>query len=310
MDEYYVEDVGNQIIIYISGDPLNGFDYFKTAVAESQLSLNFNQSTTVETDYSAATHNLRLQFDRSSIDIDELDLEIDDSIVQDFSIEKTSSKYIVNVQLVENTEYQEIGNHSSNFVVAFSNVDLSNSKYRNMLVVIDPGHGGKDPGAIGRTTGVYEKVLALQSSLLLKKELENEGFKVYMTRSSDEYISLYERANMANELNADIFVSMHINAHSNSNISGVEVLYNPYTTQRSDVLAREIVTELVSDLGAVNRGIVERPNLIVIRETKMTAVLVELGFLSNANEEKLLQQSLYMTKAVKAVKEGIIDFLN
>ena len=179
---------------------------------------------------------------------------------------------------------------------------------RGGRIVIDAGHGGKDPGAIGRTTGIYEKVLALKASISLKKELEKEGFKVYLTRSTDEYISLYERANMANELDADLFVSVHINAHSKTSVKGVEVLYSPYTTQRSDVLAKYIVDELVSKLGAVNRGTVQRPNLIVIRETKMPAALVELGFLSNSEEEILLQQSWYLQNAVDANADKFFVF--
>ena len=174
LDEVYVEDVGNQIIAYISGDPLNGFDYFKTAVDSSLLSLNFNQATEVETDYNSSNRNLTLEFDRNSIDIDELDIDIDDSIVQSFSINQSNSKYTVNVELVENTDYQILGSGTSAFSIAFTNIDLSNSKFRDMLIVIDPGHGGKDPGAIGKTTGIYEKILALRSGLMLKKELENE----------------------------------------------------------------------------------------------------------------------------------------
>lgn len=310
LDEVYVEDIGNQIIVYISGDPLNGFDYFKTTSDSSQLSLNFNQKTSVATDYNETTKNLKLEFSLNSIDIDELEIDIDDSIIQNVSIDKTSSKYVINVELVKNSSYQIIGNGTSSFAIAFTNADLSNSKFKDMLIVIDPGHGGKDPGAIGRTTGIYEKVLALKASMSLKKELEKEGFKVYLTRSTDEYISLYERANMANELNADLFVSVHINAHSKTSVKGVEVLYSPYTTQKSDVLAKYILDKLVSKLGAVNRGIVQRPNLIVIRETTMPAALVELGFLSNSEEEILLQQPWYLQNAVDAVKEGIIKFLD
>ncbi|MEA3423059.1 MAG: N-acetylmuramoyl-L-alanine amidase [Bacillota bacterium] len=309
LDEVYVEDVGNKIIAYISGDPLNGFDYYKTAQDSSQLSLKFNKSTMVKSEL-LSDNNLRLTFEKDSIDIDELDIDIDDSIVQSFTINKNSSEYDIDILLVENTEYEILGNESSNFFLNFLNIDLSNSKYKDMLIVIDPGHGGKDPGAIGKISGIYEKTLALKSGLMLKKELEKEGFKVYMTRSTDEYISLYERANMANELNADLFVSVHINAHTNSNANGVEVLYSPFTTKHSDVLAKTIQKYLVGDLGAVNRGTVPRPNLIVIRETKMPAALVELGFLSNEREEQLLQKNWYLEKAVKAMKNGIIEFLD
>ncbi|MCD6436319.1 MAG: N-acetylmuramoyl-L-alanine amidase, partial [Clostridiales bacterium] len=105
-------------------------------------------------------------------------------------------------------------------------------------------------------------------------------------------------------------VSMHINAHTNRDVSGVEVLYSPYTTKHSDVLAMDILNNLVKDLGAINRGIVPRPNLIVIRETKMPAALVELGFFSNRNEEQLLLQDWYLDKAIKSVEKGIIEFLS
>ncbi|MBN2259410.1 MAG: N-acetylmuramoyl-L-alanine amidase [Clostridiales bacterium] len=308
LDEVYVEDVGNQIFVYISGDPLNGFDYYKTAQDSSQLSLNFHQGTDVKIK-ELSSKSIQLAFDKSSIDIDELELDIDDSIVQSFDINKSNSEYIVDIQLAENTEFEILGNGSNSFFINFFNIDLSNSKYKDMLIVLDPGHGGKDPGAIGKITGVYEKVLALKTSLILKKELEKEGFKVYMTRSTDEYISLYERANLANELGADLFVSVHINATTNINVSGVEVLYSPYTTMHSDVLATDIKNYLVRDLGAIDRGIVQRPNLIVIRETKMPAALVELGFLSNAKEEALLLKESYLEKAALAVKKGIIEFL-
>jgi len=309
LDEVYIEDVDNKIIVYVSGNPLNGFDYYKTTVDSSQLNLNFNKSTNVSYNYDSQNRNLDIEFNKDSIDISEMNLDIDDSIIQNFSIVKTATKYMINVKLVENTSYSLLGSGTSKFVVNFTNSDLSNSKYKNILVVIDPGHGGKDPGAISPFTGMYEKILALRASLLLKKELENEGFKVYMTRSTDEYISLYERANMANELNANLFISMHINAHRNYDVKGSLVLYNPYTTQNSDKLANYIKNELVLKLGSQDRGIIERPNLIVIRETSMPAVLVELGFLSNKEEGKLLEQTWYLQNAASAIKEAIKKFL-
>jgi len=135
------------------------------------------------------------------------------------------------------------------------------------------------------------------------------SFKVYLTRSNDRYINLYERANLANEIGADLFISMHLNAHTRSSVNGVEVLYSPYSSKGSN-LASSIQTQLVRSLGAVNRGIVPRPNLIVLRETKMPAALVEIGFLSNPDEEKLLLQDSYLNKAASAIKNGIINFLD
>jgi N-acetylmuramoyl-L-alanine amidase len=196
---------------------------------------------------------------------------------------------------------------ADNIIFAFTNNTILNSDYKDTLIVIDAGHGGHDSGAVG--TLAKEKDLALQAALSLENQLKQLGFKVYMTRSKDEYVGLYDRADIANDLNADLFVSIHINAHTNTEATGVEVLYNSDSMTAGKGLATIIQQELVSDLKAVDRGIVQRPNLVVLRETEMPSVLCELGFISNASDQAKLMDSTYLDKAAAAIVDGIVKFL-
>ena len=144
---------------------------------------------------------------------------------------------------------------------------------------------------------------------MLESALLKQGFKVYMTRSTDEYVGLYERAAMANDLNATLFVSIHINAFTNPSVNGVEVLYGNESMSSDKGLAQSIQKELIAALGANDRGIASRPRLVVLRETKMTSVLAELGFLSNATEQDNLMKDAYLQKAANAMAKAIVNFL-
>jgi N-acetylmuramoyl-L-alanine amidase len=131
-----------------------------------------------------------------------------------------------------------------------------------------------------------------------------------MTRSTDEYVGLYDRAAMANALNATLFVSIHANAFTNPSVSGIEVLYGNESLSSDKGLAQSIQKQLVSSLGAVNRGVASRPRLVVLKETLMTSVLVELGFITNAAEQEKMMSEAYLLKAAAAMAKGIVDFLD
>jgi N-acetylmuramoyl-L-alanine amidase len=130
-----------------------------------------------------------------------------------------------------------------------------------------------------------------------------------MTRTKDEYVNLYDRAAMAEALNATVFVSIHINAHTGSTANGVEVLYGNQSLSSDKGLAQKIQNELIKQLGATNRGIAHRPNLAVLRETSMPSVLAELGFISNPAEQSKLMDNTYLQKAANAIAKGIVEFL-
>ena len=179
---------------------------------------------------------------------------------------------------------------------------------KQKLIVIDAGHGDEDPGS--SISNVDEKDLNLQIALKLKSALEEEGYEVMMTRSDDTYLTLTERAEFANEVEADLFISIHQNSYiDDSTVSGIEVYYNESTKTESDeVLAQFIQTELVETTGARDRGIRAYDELVVTRKTEMPACLVELGYMTNKSELSLFQSDAYQYKLVTGMVNGINQF--
>lgn len=178
------------------------------------------------------------------------------------------------------------------------------------LVVIDAGHGDHDPGAVYGS--LKEKEFALDIALRLNALLRDKNVKTYMTRDDDTFVDLYTRANVANDMNADLFLSIHINAN-NKTARGTETLYCPSELQDegfSDKWFAQIVQEkLIASLGTVNRKIVPRPNLVVLRETKMPSALAEIAFIDNSSDRELLLKEEFRQKAAEALCEAIIQAL-
>ena len=143
------------------------------------------------------------------------------------------------------------------------------------------------------------------------------GYNTIMTRDDDTFIDLYERPRIANENHADLFISIHANStgSNNSAINGVEMLYVPQgnsLVKEGDQapFAKLMLKEVLKATGAHNRGIVQRPKLVVLRETSMPAVLVEAGFLSNAKEEQLLFTESYQDKIVDAMVRAVNKYFD
>ena len=140
------------------------------------------------------------------------------------------------------------------------------------------------------------------------------GYKVILTRATDEFIDNNTRADIANKKRARVFISIHGNAIENNNtVNGVQVLYYPdrestINDPNSDSLAQIILDKLLEETGANNKGIVDRPDLIVLNQTKMPAIIVECGFLSNENEEKLLLTDDYQDKIVDSIVNGLENY--
>ena len=151
-------------------------------------------------------------------------------------------------------------------------------------VVLDAGHGGTDPGATYK--GRQEKDDALRLTKAVGRILQDNGINVIYTRSSDIYETPFQKATKANNANADFFVSIHRNSSERDNqYEGVETLvYNDDGIKA--VMARNINAEL-EKVGFKNLGVDERPNLVVLKRTKMPAVLVEVGFINNDKDNEL-----------------------
>lgn len=176
---------------------------------------------------------------------------------------------------------------------------------KNKIVVIDPGHGGRDPGATA--DGINEKDLNLRIAARLYILLKNLGFKVKMTRSDDRYLSLEDRVKIANDVNADIFISIHCNAASSYKANGIESLYYP-GSDKGKILAKEIQNTIIDKLNRTDRGIKTRPDLFVLKYTSMPTVLVECGFITNAEERKLITADRYRNDIAAAIFYGVGEY--
>lgn len=305
-DDFFVEDIGSDIFVYVTEEPIYNFNYVMHSTEKSVLSIDVNALTESTINYNESTRMLSLQIPRDKTSLASFTQQINDHLVEQITVSDGGSFYLVEAKLTANTTYVKSSTTRA-VTLTFSNRIIQDSVNQDKLIVIDAGHGGKDPGALGTKT--QEKVIALRASELLKTELQKLGYKVYMTRSTDEYVGLYDRAAMANDLSATLFVSIHMNAFTNPNTSGVEVLYANESLSSDKGLAQSIQKELISSLGAVDRGVKAMPRLVVLKETLMTSVLCELGFITNPNEQEKLMTDAYLIKAAAAMAKGISNFL-
>ncbi|MCX8043781.1 MAG: N-acetylmuramoyl-L-alanine amidase [Desulfobacterota bacterium] len=225
--------------------------------------------------------------------------------------------------------------------------DIGTATTRRCIIVIDPGHGGKDPGAIGYN-GIQEKDVCLSLATALKTRLEQEAWcTVQMTRDSDTFLSLSQRAQFANERNADIFISLHTNAHDDQSLTGVETYYLDFSSDEDarKVAARENFTspEAIGDLEVIlfdlvqsskinassilaghvhnalvrnlsqrysttrNLGVKHAP-LRVLIDAEMPCIIIETAFITNPDESKRLTDPDHQRLLVEAIAEGIRNF--
>ena len=184
---------------------------------------------------------------------------------------------------------------------------------RNKVIAIDPGHGGSEPGTHG-STGIAEKYINLDVALLTAHLLRQNGARVVLTRSEDTFVGLEERTEIARRAGADIFVSIHMNANPVTSKSGTSTYY-----RRDDItglgvsqadnlsLARGVQGELLKSLGRRDLG-VKQANFVVLRTAVMPAVLAEVSFLSNLEEERLLMTDSYKARAAEGITKGIVNY--
>lgn len=176
---------------------------------------------------------------------------------------------------------------------------------KGRVIVIDPGHGGDDPGMIGTTYETIEKKLNLSTSFYLKDELRSRGARVLMTRTkNEEKPELSDRVRISESAGADAFVSIHYNS-SEKNTSGILTFY--YSDTKDRPLARAIENRLAGGIGLKSNGI-SYGNLHVLRENDTVSALIELGFLSNAKDESIVRGSDYQKRAAKAIANGLEDY--
>jgi N-acetylmuramoyl-L-alanine amidase len=218
------------------------------------------------------------------------------------------------------------------------NISTNNRSAKNFIIAIDPGHQAKEsfdleqigPGASqskpkvaagtqGVSTKTPEYQLTLEVSLKLRDELlaRAGGYNVFMIRETNNVnISNKERAFMAMEAGADIFIRIHADGSENSNISGIlticQTRNNPYIPQlyaQSRALSEDILNAVVAATGAKNRGIIEVDNMSGINWSLIPATIVEMGVMTNSAEDRLMQTEEYQRKIVTGIADGIEKFL-
>ncbi|MBY6052135.1 N-acetylmuramoyl-L-alanine amidase [Cytobacillus firmus] len=174
---------------------------------------------------------------------------------------------------------------------------------RGKVIVIDPGHGDFDPGALQ-----VEKTLNLQTAKQLESILKAAGANVVMTRSSDTFLALSERVDISHYYNADAFISIHYNSNPNPSAHGIDTYYWATNADEQE-LAAYIQEEVIEETGLYNRG-VHTGDFHVIRENRNPAILVELGFLSNPTELAIVSSESYQKKAATGIWKGLERYFN
>ena len=196
-------------------------------------------------------------------------------------------------------------------VISFGNhLVFGQEVNQRKLIVIDPGHGGIDSGAVG-VNGIQEKDVVLgiaQEIILLNDELFKDFLEIYLTRYSDTLISLTDRTKLAKTLKADIFVSIHCNQARSARAQGIEVYHSNAGDYRSEQLATHFIIGFKQKLRFKSRG-VKRNNFQVLRETKTCpAVLLELGFLSNKIEAEHNSKQSSLTAYALIILQTLVKF--
>lgn len=175
-----------------------------------------------------------------------------------------------------------------------------------MKVFIDPGHGGKDPGAVGN--GLREKDVTLEIAKLIQSKLSNYA-TVRLSRTSDRYISVSERARSANNWGADLFVSVHINAGGGTGYE--DYIYNGLSNASRTAKIRDVIhSEIVNQMSAVRDRGKKKANFAVLRETRMPAVLTENLFIDTKADAELLKDSSFLNRIATGHVNGIVKALN
>lgn len=260
----------------------------------------------------------------------------------------TSSGARITVELNPYVEYK-VEEKPGSILLIFSVKEVAEEEYQRKIhvIVIDPGHGGKDPGAIAH--GVKEKDIVLKIAKKLKKKLEKAGFKVYLTRDRDVFVPLMKRAEFANKVKCDLFISLHCNYSKGARARGIETYFLSQARTKweravaafensvikyeieedqdtmdilkmilgdmaqyeflkeSQDLAFFIQESMVRRTRRIDRG-VKQAGFYVLRGVYAPSVLIETAFLSNKSERKLLRDEKFLDRVAEGIKEGIVKF--
>jgi N-acetylmuramoyl-L-alanine amidase len=284
----HVEFLLKDIMLTVGGETLQKFYTEKYDAENKKYMLTFPSS---KGDVGSGTFKINDAY------IDNVEISQDETTKQTSLVFNLKDKYIFNI-----ISRPEENNTSITVLKQFVKSDK--------LVVIDAGHGGSEPGAL--FDNMVEKDINLDISMRVNTLLKNNGVKTYMIREDDSFVGLYERTNIANKLNASLFISIHNNAYL-SQFNGTETLYFPGDTRNSGISGKDFADilqrKMTGYLNTLNRGIVERPNLVVLKATNMTAALAEVAFITNDKDRTNLRNEKFKQNAAQAICDGVMEAL-
>lgn len=303
---YKVSQSGTTTTVTLTESPFKNMTYSSTnhqlAIKKNGADVNIN-SIAHNDNYMGLVYTMTFDGDYSSV-FGSGDMPIDDEYLKNINFSTNGGKSVITFNEKRILAYNVTTDNDYIYITAV----LPKEKYDKILV-LDPGHGGSAPGTSGN--GLVEKDLTLDMCNRIIKLFEADGrVKVYATRTTDVNPSFDARTDLSNEV-GDIFVSVHINsAYPNTTANGTETYHQYPNTQEngltSYILATKMLNKLLAELGTNNRK-VKSDNLIVLRQNKMPATLVEIGFISNSSDAALMGSEEGKNKVAKAIYEGVLE---
>lgn len=313
-EEFKFEVEENKLIVHLEGEPFNYLKYEEISWLQSELSFRGRPGVRFEVDKDNSSNTINIIAPKSRMDMEFSSIAVADHLIKNIIVDKEydDKNYRIKVELNNQVSYRVVSpSRGRNLVLELNN----ERKQRGVLIAIDIGHGGRDPGAISKILNMRESDIILDVGHRLNQLLLDLGFRTIMTRKDDTFIPLFERAEIANAANADLFISIHANSVGGNRpeIHGVENLFypserNPEDNRNNRQLAEIFQRVMVEHLDAFDRGIFARPNLVVIRETKMPAIITEIGYLSNPQEEAKLATPEYRQRVAESLFYSILAY--
>ncbi len=307
--EIKIESDGDRLVIYPEKSIWEFINY-DNSQSLRQLTIKNNNRTKYDVSYNSDDKTMKIVIPKEDTQLREGYATIKDGFMEDINISETNDDIIVAIKFRKAIVYGVLSDSKAEEIVLSLQKDPNT--INDYTIVLDPGHGGKDPGAIS-PNGTKEKDVNLIIGLKTRDKLESLKYDVIMTRTDDRFVELSERARIANQNNADIFLSIHHNSTLNNGVRGLEILYCPRGQGTAKVedqypLAESISKGIIETTKGNDRGIIQRSGLVVIRDTNMSAVLIEVGYLSNASDEANIVSDAYQNKVVEGIILGIQNY--
>lgn len=295
--------------------PEGAFDSYELLIKRPSTKVTWKQLTVTD-DYNNEQFIITLPADYTSY-YKKNPISYNNKVIEEVTVQTNregKTEIIIKTPVVQAMAYKETNSSWQIFI-------KNPSEIYDKIVVLDAGHGGSDSGAVSTSYGVIEKDVALDIVQRTQTYFNKDNsIKVYYTRLTDAQsgitygqnvssttVSVVNRANFANEVEADLFISVHCNSATNTSARGTEILYSSKNTSQSksgltsNKFADLALPYLLEAVGSTNRFVKDSPNLIVCKNTDMPAILLEVAFLSNKSDAELLKSKTVLEKVAKAI---------